>query len=184
MTHATAYFYTKDEMGMRMAYWFGFAAIAGAFGGLIAFGIQNVHASIANWRLLFIVEGIPSVFIGVLAMLLLPNRPEETTLFNEREREIALDRGSRGLKADTGRVVRKGKSIPAYPITVILMVGLRAHPCGVQGLEGAKPCSIMARLLVISSLADLCRRDPVFRCERSARVYLCVSAYHHCELRI
>ena len=25
-------FYTKHEMGLRMAYWFGFAAVAGAFG--------------------------------------------------------------------------------------------------------------------------------------------------------
>ena len=39
-----------------MAYWFSFAAVAGAFGGLIAFGIQQVHAAIANWRLLFIIE--------------------------------------------------------------------------------------------------------------------------------
>jgi MFS family permease len=27
------FFYTKDEMGLRMAIWFGFAAVAGAFGG-------------------------------------------------------------------------------------------------------------------------------------------------------
>jgi MFS family permease len=52
----TALFYTKHELGLRLAYWFGFAAVAGAFGGLIAFGIQHVHASIENWRLLFIIE--------------------------------------------------------------------------------------------------------------------------------
>jgi MFS family permease len=52
----TALFYTKHELGLRLAYWFGFAALAGAFGGLIAFGIQHVHATIANWRLLFIIE--------------------------------------------------------------------------------------------------------------------------------
>lgn len=39
-----------------MAYWFGFAAVAGAFGGLIAFGIQHVKTSIQPWRLLFIIE--------------------------------------------------------------------------------------------------------------------------------
>jgi hypothetical protein len=39
-----------------MAYWFGFAAVAGAFGGLLAFGIQNAKTDIENWRLLFIVE--------------------------------------------------------------------------------------------------------------------------------
>lgn len=52
----SAFFYTKQEMGLRMAYWIGFAAVAGAFGGLIAFGVQHVHAAVANWRLLFIVE--------------------------------------------------------------------------------------------------------------------------------
>jgi hypothetical protein len=34
----------------------GFAAVAGAFGGLIAFGVQHADAGIANWRLLFIIE--------------------------------------------------------------------------------------------------------------------------------
>lgn len=105
-----AFFYTKEEMGMRMAYWFGFAAVAGAFGGLIAFGIQHVHAAVANWKLLFIVEGIPTILIGLLSMLILPNRPEETLMFNERERELALERANRGIKADTGRVVNRGGS--------------------------------------------------------------------------
>ena len=39
-----------------MAGWFGFAAVAGAFGGLIAFGIQHIRSHISNWRILFIVE--------------------------------------------------------------------------------------------------------------------------------
>lgn len=52
----TAIWYTKDELGLRVAHWFGFAAVSGAFGGLVAFGIQNVHASVADWRLLFIIE--------------------------------------------------------------------------------------------------------------------------------
>lgn len=39
-----------------MAYWFGFAAIAGAFGGILAFGVSHAKAHIENWRLLFIIE--------------------------------------------------------------------------------------------------------------------------------
>ena len=92
---------------MRMAYWFGFAAVAGAFGGLIAFGVQHAHAAVPNWKLLFIVEGLPTVLIGLLSMLILPNRPEETTMLNEKERELALERVNRGIKSDTGRVVNK-----------------------------------------------------------------------------
>lgn len=58
MTRLTilAFFYTKNEVGLRMAYWFSFAAVAGAFGGFIAFGIQQINANIENWRLLFIIE--------------------------------------------------------------------------------------------------------------------------------
>lgn len=51
-----AFYYTKTEYGTRIALWFGFAAVAGAFGGLLAYGIQNVKISLANWRLLFVVE--------------------------------------------------------------------------------------------------------------------------------
>lgn len=51
-----AYFYTKRELGKRMAYYQSCGAIASAFGGLIAFGIQNAQVPIANWKLMFIVE--------------------------------------------------------------------------------------------------------------------------------
>lgn len=56
-----AFFYTREEIGIRLAYWFAFAAVAGACGGIIAFGIQqadligSLHGH--NWKLLFIVEG-------------------------------------------------------------------------------------------------------------------------------
>jgi hypothetical protein len=52
----TAFFYTKTEIGLRMAYWFGFAAVAGAFGGLLAFGISHSSSSVQHWKLLFITE--------------------------------------------------------------------------------------------------------------------------------
>ncbi|EEB90002.1 hypothetical protein MPER_11850 [Moniliophthora perniciosa FA553] len=100
-------FYTKKEMGLRMAYWFGFAAVAGAFGGIVAFGIQHANVAISNWRLLFIVEGVPAVLLGVLTMFLLPNRPESTSFLNEREREIALDRMNRATSGDVGQTVNK-----------------------------------------------------------------------------
>jgi len=51
-------------MGLRMAYWFGFAAVAGAFGGLIAFGVQHVGygpyltgiGGEWDWKVLFLIE--------------------------------------------------------------------------------------------------------------------------------
>jgi MFS family permease len=88
-----------------MAYWFGFAALAGAFGGLIAFGIQHIHSSMSDWRFLFIVEGSPTIVLGILTMFFLPDRPETTPFFNEKERAIALDRANRSTSADIGFTV-------------------------------------------------------------------------------
>jgi sugar phosphate permease len=81
---------------------------------LIAFGIQNAHAHIENWRLLFIVEGIPPVLLGLLIMWLLPDRPEETSFLTEAERKIQLARMNRGITADVGRVVNKKHVVAAF----------------------------------------------------------------------
>jgi len=102
-----SFFYTKDEIGVRMALWFGFAAVAGAFGGLIAFGVQHAHAAISGWRILFIIEGAPTILMGLVALFFLPNRPETTTFFNDRERAIALNRMNRGTSGDTGAKIEK-----------------------------------------------------------------------------
>ncbi|KAH0580795.1 hypothetical protein H2248_011952 [Termitomyces sp. 'cryptogamus'] len=107
-------FYTKQEMGLRMAYWFGFAAVAGAFGGLVAFGVQHIHANIENWRVLFVIEGIPAVLLGVLTFFFLPNRPESTTYLTESEREIAVERMNRATSGDTGAVVNRAHVVLAF----------------------------------------------------------------------
>jgi hypothetical protein len=43
-----------------------------------------------------------------MTLFFLPNRPEVTDLFNERERELALERINRDSTADTGATVNKG----------------------------------------------------------------------------
>ncbi|KAH9003364.1 MFS general substrate transporter [Lactarius hatsudake] len=107
-------FYTKHELGLRLAYWFGFAAVAGAFGGLLAFGVQHAHVAIENWRLLFIIEGIPAVLLGLIAMAFLPNRPETTSFFTEEERKIALARANRDTSGDIGYHVNKSHIANAF----------------------------------------------------------------------
>ncbi|KAA1474435.1 MFS general substrate transporter [Dentipellis sp. KUC8613] len=107
-------FYTKHEVGLRLAYWFGFAAVAGAFGGLIAYGVQHADLPFSDWRLLFIVEGIPSFLLGLVAIAFLPNRPETTTFFNEDERKLAMQRANRDTSGDVGYTVNKGHIIDAF----------------------------------------------------------------------
>ncbi|KAF8518348.1 major facilitator superfamily domain-containing protein [Hysterangium stoloniferum] len=105
-----SFFYTKSELGLRMAYWFGFAAVAGAFGGLIAFAVQQadldgpLHGH--NWRLLFIVEGIPAFILGLVTIVFLPTRPENTSFLSDGpERDLAVERMNRDAKAEVGGTV-------------------------------------------------------------------------------
>ncbi|KAJ7717634.1 MFS general substrate transporter [Mycena maculata] len=119
-----SFFYTKQEMGLRMAYWFAFAAVAGAstffflqtcaFGGLIAFGVQHAHAAFHDWRILFIIEGIPALLMGLVSIFFLPNRPESTSFFNGRERTIALDRMNRSTSGDVGAKVDRPHILMAF----------------------------------------------------------------------
>ncbi|RPD75575.1 MFS general substrate transporter [Lentinus tigrinus ALCF2SS1-7] len=107
-------FYTKEEIGLRIAVYNGFAAAAGAFGGLVAFAIQQARLPISNWKLLFLVEGAPSVLVGLLALAILPNRPENTSMFTDKERMMALNRLVRSGKPDMGRVLRKSHIAAAF----------------------------------------------------------------------
>ncbi|KAF9077414.1 major facilitator superfamily domain-containing protein [Rhodocollybia butyracea] len=78
-----------------------FAAIAGAFGGIIAFGIQNAILPFSNWRLSFHCR---AVCLGIATFFFLPDRPESTRYLNEREREIALARMNRGTSGDVAHI--------------------------------------------------------------------------------
>ena len=88
--------------------------LCSAFGGLIAFGIQQAHVAIANWRLLFIIEGIPTVLMGLFVILVLPDRPEETSFLDGTERTLQLERMNRGSRADYGRTLDTKHILSAF----------------------------------------------------------------------
>lgn len=92
-----AYFYRKNELAKRVGLYVTCGALAGAFGGLISFGVSHINSSIAQWRLLFLIEGLPGLVIALLAFLMLPGRPEKTRWFSSDERTLALTR----LNADS-----------------------------------------------------------------------------------
>ncbi|OAX33183.1 MFS general substrate transporter [Rhizopogon vinicolor AM-OR11-026] len=109
-----SFYYTRAEYGARIAYWFGFASVAGAFSGLIAFGVQHAKVSIANWRLLFIVEGVPTILVGIYCLFALLDRPESTHSLNAMERKLAIARMNRGTSGDVGKVINKRHVLAAF----------------------------------------------------------------------
>ncbi|TFY62669.1 hypothetical protein EVJ58_g3717 [Rhodofomes roseus] len=168
------FFYTKEEMGLRMAYWFGFAAVAGAFGGLIAFGVQHAHAAIANWRLLFLIEGSPTILLGIATLFLLPNRPEETSYLTEDERALAIQRMNRGTSGDTGRVLKKKHILAAFLDWRIYAVGVIyfGANCALASISAFLP-TIIATFGYTDAVAQLLTVPPY----AVAAVFLCLNSY-------
>jgi len=88
-----SYWYKKDEIAKRISFFIGAGALSGAFGGLISYGVSSIkNASIDLWRILFLIEGIPSLILAVCVFLFLPNRPQTSKYLNENERTLCHTR--------------------------------------------------------------------------------------------
>jgi MFS family permease len=86
--------YKREEIAIRNAFFIGFGALAGVFGGLIAYGVSFVEGSSigATWRILFLIEGLPTLVLAVFVYFFLPNRPETTKYLSDKERVMAIER--------------------------------------------------------------------------------------------
>lgn len=77
---------------MRQALFFSAASIAGAFSGLLAFGISKMNGvgGLEGWRWIFILEGILTVLVAVLAFFTLFDFPETASFLTEEERAFVV----------------------------------------------------------------------------------------------
>jgi len=98
-----SFFYLRHELGFRCGLFLSAAPLATTFSGALAYGITSGHSKLANWRLLFLVEGLPSIVMGVVVFFLLPDAPETASFLTPEEKVIAKSRGVRQV-GDTVRV--------------------------------------------------------------------------------
>lgn len=72
-------YYRRRERTARVAIFFGGASLAGAFGGILAYAIGNMDgvAGYHGWRWIFIIEGLITVLVSVLAFFLVPSWPHK-----------------------------------------------------------------------------------------------------------
>lgn len=82
-------------------------AIGGPLGGaLLSF---NGQLGLAGWQWLFLVEGIPSIVLGIAVFFLLTDRPEDASWLSDDERswltsQLALERTARAGASETNAV--------------------------------------------------------------------------------
>src|SRR6202012_1391900 len=87
-------FYRRDEIQSRIALLSGAAAIAGAFGGLLAAAIEKMDgiAGLEGWRWIFLLEGLVTVVFGFCALWVMPNTPRDVLTFTAEQKEYYVKR--------------------------------------------------------------------------------------------
>lgn len=90
-----SFFYLRHEVGFRCGVFLSAAPLANTFAGALAYGITSGHPSIPKWRVLFLVEGLPTIVMAAVAYFYLPDSPEKAKFLDEDEKRVAMARSVR-----------------------------------------------------------------------------------------
>ncbi|GAB7351838.1 hypothetical protein MBLNU459_g2398t1 [Dothideomycetes sp. NU459] len=82
--------YRREEQAKRVSYLFVCTALAGAFGGLLAYAILHMDgiAGLAGWKWVYIIEGLFSIVVAVVVWFGLPNDPSNAYFLNAEEKHL------------------------------------------------------------------------------------------------
>ncbi|CAK7218481.1 hypothetical protein SCUCBS95973_003501 [Sporothrix curviconia] len=104
-----AQFFRRDELALRTAIFIAAAPLATTFAASLAWAImalgRHVASPIAAWRLLFLVEGFPSIVVAVVAWRVIPDAPDKAHYLTRREKKLArlrLQREEEAPDSDAG----------------------------------------------------------------------------------
>lgn len=86
--------YKRNELQLRVGIFFASASLSGAFGGLLAYGIEMMEgvAGRKGWQWVFFLEGIGTVMVALFAFCYLPGSLETASFLTPEEREFAVAR--------------------------------------------------------------------------------------------
>ncbi|KAF9937007.1 hypothetical protein BGZ67_001729 [Mortierella alpina] len=104
--------YPRREHAFRAGIFFSTATVAGAFGGLVAYGISQLQGlgGLRAWQWIFLLEGLFTVACCIIVYLILPDFPETSTFLSPAEKELNIKR----LKFDAGPATSTAFSWPEF----------------------------------------------------------------------
>ncbi|KAF2466497.1 MFS general substrate transporter [Lindgomyces ingoldianus] len=96
-------YYKRYELQWRLTLFFAASIIAGGFGGLLAYAIAKMDGirGYGGWRWIFILEGLLTVVLGLIAKWWVVDWPETASFLSPDERALLIAR----LSADSGDAV-------------------------------------------------------------------------------
>jgi MFS family permease len=89
-----SFFFRRDELALRTGLFISAAPLATSFASSLAWLITKLGEGgpLAPWRLLFLVEGFPSVLVAVWAWEFIPDSPGTASFLSPRLRDVAVFR--------------------------------------------------------------------------------------------
>ncbi|CAD1808619.1 Major Facilitator Superfamily protein [Candida parapsilosis] len=93
-TIITSQWYKKDEQFLRTTWWFASNGIGGDLGSLVAYGLYKHQDSysLPAWKLVFVVTGVLTIFLGFVIMLHIPDTPTGAWFLKEEEKVLVVER--------------------------------------------------------------------------------------------
>ena len=89
-----SFFFRREELAYRTGLFISAAPLATSFASGLAWLIVKAgqDGPIAPWRLLFLVEGFPSIVVAFVAWYLIPDTPGTASFLSDREKRVAQSR--------------------------------------------------------------------------------------------
>jgi len=88
------YWFPARERGSAISLFMTAIALAGVVGGPVSGALLTLHnvGGLAGWQWLFLLEGIPSVVLGVVVLMYLPDGPMDAKWLKEEEKGFLMGR--------------------------------------------------------------------------------------------
>lgn len=170
MTHGSVFsqfWYKRSERGFRVAAFYLAGSLSIAIGGLISAGIiqLNLKGGLYGWQWLLILEGIPSVIIGVVTWFMLPDYPHTTKFLTPDERQYLEFRLAGGAGSDPrGKawVQEEAIAFAKNPLSYLFAFGSLVPGILVNGMSAYGPQIIIS--LGFTSTGAIAMSAPIGVC--------------------
>jgi MFS family permease len=87
-----AFWYPASKLPLRIAIFYSFGVFSGTASGFLAYAISHMDGlqGLSGWQWVFILEGIPTISLGIIAWLWLPDWPETANFLSSGEKDILI----------------------------------------------------------------------------------------------